>query len=188
MIGAPFFAKVKSAFGKLTQDQVNGFNVLSAAWDKDGDGDLRKFAYVLATAWHETAETMQPIAEYGKGKGRAYGSPDKVTGKTYYGRGYVQLTWKYNYERASKELGVDLVSNPDKAMQPEIAAPVAVLGMMEGWFTGKRLASYFNSTKSDPIWARSIINGKRKGETLPDRAVLISAYHIKFLSALKASA
>lgn len=179
MIGAPFFAKVRASLRKLSQSQVNGFNTLSAAWDKDGDGDVRKFAYVLATAWHETAETMQPIAEYGKGKGRAYGSPDKVTGKTYYGRGYVQLTWKYNYERASKELGVDLVNDPDKAMEPEIAAPVAVLGMMEGWFTGKRLSSYFNDKTFNAVQARRIINGI-------DRATLIAAYHIKFLAALKA--
>ncbi len=43
-------------------------------------------AYVLATTIHETARTMQPIEEYGRGKGRAYGP----TG--FWGRGFVQLT------------------------------------------------------------------------------------------------
>jgi len=35
---------------------------------------------------------MQPIEEYGKGKGMKYGSPDPETGQTYYGRGFVQTT------------------------------------------------------------------------------------------------
>ncbi len=75
---------------------------------------------MLATAYWETAQTMEPIEEYGKGAGRPYGEPDPATEQTYYGRGYVQLTWLPNYEKASKEIydiefdagGVDLVNNP----------------------------------------------------------------------------
>ncbi len=36
---------------------------------------------------------MQPIEEYGRGKGRKYGAPAGPYGKIYFGRGYVQLTW-----------------------------------------------------------------------------------------------
>ena len=38
------------------------------------------------------------------------------TGKTYYGRGYIQLTWDYNYDKASKALFGDsrLVDDPDQ--------------------------------------------------------------------------
>ena len=52
--------------------------------------NLRWLSYPLATAAHETGFTMQPIAEYGLGKGMEYGKPDPETGQTYYGRGYVQ--------------------------------------------------------------------------------------------------
>lgn len=65
---------------------------------------ISQISYVLATVRHETAGTYLPIAEYGKGEGKPYGNPDPLTGKIYYGRGYVQLTWKENYERFSRIL------------------------------------------------------------------------------------
>ncbi len=65
---------------------------------------LSYLAYTLATVYHETAYQMQPVEEYGKGAGHEYGIPDPITGKAYYGRGDVQVTWKYNYERLSKLL------------------------------------------------------------------------------------
>ena len=34
-------------------------------------------------------------------------------GKTYHGRGAIQLSWNYNYGQAGDALGVDLLSNPD---------------------------------------------------------------------------
>lgn len=85
---------------------------------------------------------MQPIREYGRGRGRAYGARDRQTGHAYFGRGYVQLTWKANYALAGGKLGLDLVANPDLALDPGAAARILFLGMAEGWFTGKRLADY----------------------------------------------
>ncbi|MFN0275302.1 MAG: hypothetical protein ACKVPJ_06135 [Chitinophagales bacterium] len=41
---------------------------------------------------------MKAIEVYRKGKNRSYGKTDPVTGKVYLGGGFVQLTWKYNYE------------------------------------------------------------------------------------------
>lgn len=75
--------------GKLTQEQVNGQNFILAAWEKDTPSvDLRHLAYALATAMHETASTMLPISEYGKGKGHPYGKEDPETHQVYYGRGF----------------------------------------------------------------------------------------------------
>ena len=42
------------------------------------------------------------------------------------GRGFLQLTGRYNYTAASKALGINLVKNPDLALKPEIAAKTAV--------------------------------------------------------------
>lgn len=131
-------------------------------------------AYVLATTYHETATTMEPIEEYGKGAGRSYGEPDPVTGQTYYGRGYVQLTWKDNYLKAQNEVvnfntwdnDVDLVNNPDLALVPWVAAQVAINGMVEGWFTGKTLSDYLTPTSTDYVNARRIINGTDKAQTI----------------------
>ncbi|MFO1144292.1 MAG: glycoside hydrolase family 19 protein [Amaricoccus sp.] len=132
-----FFAAWRAGFGDLGQKQVDGINALLAEMDGRGWSDKRWWAYVLATARHETAGTMQPIAEYGRGKGRPYGQPDAVTKQAYYGRGYVQLTWKDNYAKLGAKLGLDLVGNPDLAMQAGRAAEIMCLGMAEGpCFTG----------------------------------------------------
>ncbi|OIN06064.1 hypothetical protein BFS86_19845 [Shewanella algae] len=112
-------------------------------------------AYVLATAYHETAHTMVPVREYG---GETY-----LKSKSYYpyvGMGFVQLTWLYNYQRATKELGIDFVSDPKKLLIPAYSAEIIVLGMSEGWFTGKKLSDYMTLAASDFSNARKIVNPK----------------------------
>lgn len=128
-------------------------------------------AYALATAYHETAGTMQPIREYGRGKGRKYGKPGKY-GQVPYGRGYVQLTWDFNYEKADKELGLGgkLLKDFDLALDHAIAAQIMVRGMKEGWFTGRNLAKTLPTdrpaTLAEFIASRPIINGRDKAEQI----------------------
>ena len=59
---------------------------------------------------------------YGKKNGNRGGSD----GWNYRGRGLVQLTGRGNYEAASKAIGVDLVSNPELAADPEVSAKIAM--------------------------------------------------------------
>lgn len=154
-------------------------------------------AYALATTWHETAFTMQPIKEKG---GRAYfmqmydksGTRPKVAadlgntvvgdGATFAGRGYVQLTGRRNYTKASAKLGVDLVRTPDLAMQPDNAARILREGMKDGWFTGRGFVAFLPSngpaSMAQFTQARRIINGLDKagkiaGEALAFQAALI---------------
>jgi hypothetical protein len=47
-------------------------------------------------------------------------------GKRYKGRGYIQLTHDYNYKTYGDLIGVDLVNNPDKAADPQLAAKIAL--------------------------------------------------------------
>lgn len=174
--------------GSLTQGQVDGTNALLVAIDKHGFIDPRWAAYMLATTYHETAHTMQPIEEYGHGRGRVYGKPTGPWHCIYDGRGDVQLTWEANYIHATKRLrelsaigdDIDLDRNPELAMRPDIAAAIMIYGMIEGWFTGKRLSDYFNATTTDPVGARHIINGT-------DRAQLIAGYYAQFLEDLNAA-
>ena len=168
--------------GAMNQEQVNGQRYLLAAWELfPASEDLRHFAYMLATTYHETAATMMPIEEYGKGEGHDYGEKDPETGQTYYGRGFVQLTWRDNYHRATIELDLngdnDIEWNAPRALDPIIAARIMGKGMMAGWFTGKKLPDYFNAEDDDPAGARKIINPDDKGE-------LIAGYHDSFLVAL----
>lgn len=129
-------------------------------------------AYVLATAYHETAHTMKPVREYG---GETYLKKKKYY--PYVGMGYVQLTWKYNYEKASKILGVDFVGNPKLLLDPKYAVVILVTGMKEGWFTGKKLSSYITNDHkiySDRLIqyksARRIINGTDKQSEIAEIA------------------
>lgn len=129
--------------------------------EADRAGVLRnQLAYILATAFWETNRTMQPVVE-------AYWLSEawRKANLRYYpwhGRGFVQLTWQSNYLRAGQELDVDLTTDPDEALNPEIAARILVCGSMEGWFTGKCVPDYITLRKSDYIGARRVINGTDK--------------------------
>lgn len=173
-------------FKTFNQGQVDGLNVFLDWYDTANPPlparyhlDDRMFAYVLATTYHETAATMQPIAEYGKGKGKKYGVPDPQTGQTYYGRGYVQLTWRDNYQRQDTKLslGGSLVKQADRALEPQIALDVILGGMVDGDFTGKRLGQFFTAEVTNWYDARTIVNGY-------DQASLIAGYAEKFCNAL----
>lgn len=126
-------------------------------------------AYVLATTYHETAHKMKPIREMG---GESYLRKKKYY--PYVGMGYVQLTWLTNYQRASKELGVDFVKEPRKLLEAKYAVPILVVGMKEGWFAGDKtgrhkLSRHITVAVSDFVQARRIINGT-------DKANLIAGY------------
>lgn len=203
-----FYSSVRHALfaGKLTQDQVVGTNFLLDAIEVEGDIPRNHAAYMLATALHETARTMEPVREtlagsddqairvldtaFARGKlpwvRKAYWRKD-ADGRSWLGRGYVQLTHKANYQKASDELGVDLVGNPGLAMDPAIAARIMIRGMDEGWFTGRTLDHYIDEideADSEDLReyraARPIINGT-------DKAEQIALIAVKFEAALKAA-
>ena len=176
---AIFFSKVRAApfGGALSQSQVDGMNYMLDVFERDYNWpDLRWLAYAFATAYHETAFTMQPVKEYG---GQSYLQSKPYY--PYYGRGYVQLTWEDNYRKMGSKLSVNMLGDhKDRALEPSIAAAVMYVGMRDGDFTGKKLSSYFSSTINDPVNARRIINGTDKAQT-------IAGYHDKFLAALEAA-
>ncbi|QIG72519.1 glycoside hydrolase family 19 chitinase protein [Rhizobium phage RHph_TM3_3_6] len=188
--------KKNGLFTSLTQSQVNGLNFILGEIEAEVE-DTRWAAYMLATAYHETAKTMLPVKEYG---GNAYytkmydikgtrpklalqmGNKNPGDGAKYCGRGYVQLTWYNNYLNMGKLLGVDLVGNPELAMDPKIAARIMIEGMTKGQstrgdFTGVSLENYFNSNTTDWVNARRVINGL-------DRAKDVATYAQKFNSVL----
>ena len=180
-----YFGEVRDALfdGALTQQQVDGQNVILAVWEYGAGGtpmtDIRWLAYMLATVYKECAMRMWPTTEYG--------SQSYLEGKEYYpyiGRGFVQLTWEDNYRTASAALGLiddrDLVEHPQMALDSLISARVMTRGMAEGWFTGAKLGQFFNDDEDDPYNARTIINGH-------DCAKEIEGYHDQFLAALEAS-
>ena len=180
-----FFDSVRESLfgGKLDQGQVDGMNAILFVWElKRAGEDLRHLSYMLATTFHETAATMCPIEEYGKGSGHDYGKPDPQTGQAYYGRGFVQLTWRDNYAKAARELNLagtplDMEKYAFRALDLILAAGIMFKGMSEGWFTGRKLENYFDAWTEDPVGARQIINPDDKGE-------LVAGYYQNFLTAV----
>ena len=98
----------------------------------------------------------------------------------YYGRGYVQLTWDWNYKAMGEKLGNRLLYEPQLALDPVVAYNIMSLGMRNGSFTGKGLSKYINDEQCDYVNARRIINGT-------DRAQTIAGYAIKLEAILRAS-
>ena len=158
-----FYSQIRATLtkGGLSQPQVDGFEAILDEWERRNLHDLRWLAYILATAWHETAQHMQPIEEFGRGRGKAYAP-------TYYGRGFVQITWERNYARLSDVIGVDLVTHPEQALDMPIAVQILFDGMIDGLFTCKKLSDYFGKA-ADWRGARAIVNGK-------DRAADVAGY------------
>lgn len=192
-----FYTVVRSKFGRLKTHQVEGFEVILAAID----GLPRSHrAYLLATAWHETGATMQPLKETERaGIKRTDAQVVNIldsawkagrlgqvkipywrfddSGKSWFGRGYVQLTHRTNYAKASAITGVDLLGDPSRAMRPEVAAEVLVSGSEIGMFTGRKLRDFL---PGDYVGARKVINGT-------DKATLIAGYAEVFERALQAA-
>jgi peptidoglycan hydrolase-like protein with peptidoglycan-binding domain len=146
-----------------------------------GVTDTKQIAYILATVEHESmlGQWMEELAS-----GQAYewrsdlGNNQWGDGPRFKGRGYIQITGRANYKRWSQLLGVDLIGEPHRASEPEIAAEIAVRGMRDGSFTNHSLEDHINDDKQDFYNARRIVNGL-------DRAEQIAAIARDFVRALK---
>ena len=166
----------------LTDPRKEGFEAIFDAWDKRGAGlDIGGLAYAFATAWHETGARMQPVREgfastddgavkavtaYCAKQGiKNYAARQPPKGNSYYGRGYVQLTFADNYSKMGKTLGfgTQLFDDPDKVLDPEIGGDILVAGMIGGLFRPAKgpLTKYFTPTVHNWFDARDMINGDK---------------------------
>lgn len=173
--------EIKKAFN-LKDNQLSNVSLII---DECNNYELstEQTAYILATAYHESK--FIPCEEIGKGTNKPYGKKIKYNrkpytspNKIYYGRGFVQLTWYELYERFGTLLEIDLLNNPELALQPKIASEILVLGMVKGLFTGVKLITFINKNSLNFYGARKIINGL-------DRADLVKDYANKFYNIIK---
>lgn len=98
-----------------------------------------ELAQFMAQCAHETND-WNSLVEYGGSldfrkydpkfapkKAKILGNTKIGDGARYKGRGYIQITGRYNYTKASKALGIDLVNKPELAQHPDTAAEIALL-------------------------------------------------------------
>lgn len=190
------FNKFKDLFKtkSLSQGFVDGVNGLFEAFNdyKELDSSNPLYvAYMLATAYHETAFTMQAITEYGGVRyfdkydtgelAEQLGNTPEADGDgyKYRGRGHVMITGYSNYKKFTDILGIDLVNNPDLALDPVVSASILVIGSLEGTFTARKLSQYIKYGLDIKEFdnARRVINGT-------DDAREIANHAVKFLQCL----
>lgn len=194
-----FFDTVRARLfhGRLRAGQIEGMNAILDRFEESmPEGDDRWLAYMLATAFHETAETMQPVREtlapndtraialldaaFAAGRLKGVRTPYwrvDTEGKSWLGRGFAQLTHRRNYAAMAKVTGIDLVAAPERAMEIDVAVTILFRGMIDGHFTGRKLADFFAGDREDWTGARRIINGT-------DRAALVAGYARTFYAAI----
>lgn len=167
----------------LSTENVLGLEALLDASVKWGVVSLWHVAYILANVYHETGTYMLPIKETvfkdHKDKNpsdatviarlnKAFKAGQLTWVKTpywadgWFGRGMLQLTHEDNYRKVGEAIGVDLVLDRDKALDPKVSADAAVVAMTRGLLTGKKLSSFtFPDDMSDipSKNPRRIVNG-----------------------------
>lgn len=170
-----FFAALRGTvlFRRFAQRQVDG---IEALLDVGRALPLHHMANVLANVYRETGGGMYPIketvfphhrnknptdAEVIRRLDRAYARGQLPWVRTPYwrdgafGRGQLQITHAANYAKFG-------ITNFDDALKLDVSARIAVQGMRDGMFTGKKLSDYTfprdldNPPRTDP---RRIVNG-----------------------------
>ena len=173
-----------AGISKLKPQHLPAINDIIDRWEVRKDDDLKRLAFILATARRESEGRWDPIREAPgcstetcreqaigrllKKRADARGVKPRpnyalpaANGQRYYGRGYIQLTFESSYAQADKKMGTGtlLHDNPDKVMDRDIAVKILVDGMLEGWFGNKQpLSTYLNANKADWINARNNVN------------------------------
>lgn len=189
----------------LTAEQVRGCEALLNSLMRNKIANPHHAAHVFAHVFHETGSYMLPIKEtvfpahkdknpsdaevirrlnaaFAKGQMTWVTTPYWRDGA--FGRGPIQITHWANYDKMGKRLGVDLRRNPSLALDPDIGADIAVVGMSEGMFTGKKLSDYSFPTALSAApdkHPRRIVNGKDGTDSK------IKGYHLAFYAALIAA-
>ena len=104
-----------------------------------------ELAAFMAQCAHESAD-FKRMKEYGGSldfrkydpkyapkKAKTLGNKKVGDGAKYKGRGFIQITGRYNYTKAGQELNLPLATHPELVERPDIAAKVAV------WFWQHRV-------------------------------------------------
>jgi predicted chitinase len=159
---------------------------------RQGVTDKNQMRYMIATARHESNNTVLPVREsywvrsrlirkHGQYKGirryERFMRRSSISKKyyPYYGMGLVQLTWRENYVKFQKILSHngftgDIVKEPELVMNQNISNFILVYGMVHGIFTGKKISDYINGNKVDFVGARRVVNGKDMARKIGRRA------------------
>lgn len=158
-----------------TSNIVQNLPYVTSALAAFGLTDIDMISVALGTIRAET-EGFVPIAElpshfntlpgqaafsaygYDTKLGKSLGNKNPGDGARYRGRGYVQLTGRYNYEKFGNVLEIPLADNPDSASAPEVAAC-----LLAAYLDANRERLSKAIAKDDLKAARKVVNGGLHG-------------------------
>ena len=171
------YHKYFDAYGATTQKTVDALNAILDRFETETRlTNIAQFAYVLATAFHESGingNHFVPVKE-GRERTGAKGrrNQDRYWFTGFYGRGLIQTTWEEKYLALGKMLGVGdmFVKNPDQLLEIGWAYQALVAGMVSGIYrkdekgrhTLRRHLKSDDASTAGYIEAREIVNGDKK--------------------------
>jgi putative chitinase len=133
-----------------------------------------ELAAFMAQCAHETMD-FKRLTEFGGSldfrkydpkfapkKAKALGNKHVGDGAKFKGRGFIQITGRYNYKRAGEELGIPLEKHPELAEDPAVAAKIAV------WFWKHRVQPNVDNFKDTTGVTKKINPGLRGLENRKD--------------------
>lgn len=161
-----------AAFMAQLIHESNGFRTLEENLNYSPQGLMstfntaknQRFSKLLAeqfgrTEDHKANKPMIAAIAYANRMGN--GGVDTLDGWKFRGRGPIQLTGRNNYMACGDAIGIDLVHNPDKLLEPVIGAMAAGWFWTEGNPTGKSLNAFADIGEIDRI--SKAINGGSHG-------------------------
>jgi predicted chitinase len=133
-----------------------------------------QIARFMGEVAHETANFTSMVEKNPEKNVKHYGKPGNPLGNKdmndawkYIGRGYLQITGKYNYkyfgDKIRSGLGDELLANPNLAMRKDVAAALAVVywrervaPKMDAGATSKEIAKAINGKKPKGLKDREL--------------------------------
>lgn len=157
----------KEQYKEIVNADLKYYHAIKKVLDSYEINTALRLSHFLAQLLHESGgfkwlkEIWGPTPTQRGYEGRKdLGNTVSGDGKRFMGRGFIMITGRYNYNKYSKKIGIDLVSSPEKASEPEVAALLAA----EFW-KDHDLNKY--SDQDDIVKITKVINGGLNG--LEDR-------------------
>ena len=146
---------LRSAFCKTAKSKTcdvrwsNGEGFLRRAVADTRISDVSTISYMFGTIVAETEDrNFSPAAT--EVIDRSNENRDYVK-DGFYGRGWIQLTYRDKYALASKVLNKDLVKHPELALEPDNAYEILYRGMTDGWIEVYRTSSEGAVAREVPV-------------------------------------
>ncbi len=164
-------------FYKGSDDAEKCYDAIKNALQELGIYSDKALIGALATVRVEVGRSYLPVKEMASGTAyegrRDLGNIFPGDGRKFKGRGFIQLTGRFNYAKYGKKIGVDLVTNPDLAMDLNNSAKI-----LAHYFKGRNINKACDESNWEKV--RKLVNGGLNGfdTDISYLVICLNAYRI----------